>query len=202
MPKAKKDRVTRVLRQMKSEESFKVFEYHDDGVYCNVCASVLTSVTSWTLSNHLEKIKHKTIAKLKLSQLRITTAIQDQQEPTTNFAHDLVETFISADIPLYKLGDPKIKWLFETYAKEKLPSVNYARTRHLKKIYEEKVLKMQQSLAGHELWVSQYVLFFYFSNNQMLTEFCSIVKFQSTYIHIFCCVALIFHLLLPNLYYD
>jgi hypothetical protein len=157
MPKTRRERVARVLRQIKSGECSRVFEYHIDGVFCNVCASVLTSVTTWTLTSHLAKEKHKNNAKLKLSQTRITTTIEQQeQQPTSNFAYDLVETFISADIALHKLSDPKVQWLFETYAREKLPSVNCARTRLLKQIYDKKVLKMQESLEGHKLWVSNF----------------------------------------------
>lgn len=152
MPKTKKDRVSGVLHKFNSGRNYKIFEMHTEGVYCTVCACVLRSVTSWTLESHLTKLKHQSNAKLKLSQTQITTCIT--QQPVTNFAHDLVETFLAADIPLNKLSDPKIQWLFQTYAKENVPSVSTARTRYLKDIYDEKLTKMKEDLAGKKLWVS------------------------------------------------
>lgn len=153
MPKTKKDKVSRILNNISSSKN--TFTAHAEGVFCNVCSTVLRSVTAWTLDVHMKTPKHIANASRKLSQSQIQTAVSEE---TSTFAHDLVEAFVIADIPLNKLNDPQLQWLFETYAKQMPPSVTNARTRHLTKIYEKLMSQIQLSLVGKRLWVSQFSL--------------------------------------------
>lgn len=152
MPKTKKQRVSRVIDQLRPDD--RVFRLHSEGAFCQICAEVLKCATKNGLDNHVNTSKHRNNARRSLRQPQITEAAELPLKSVIDFEEALIKTFVAADIPLHKLGNMHVQNLFETHLGTKLPSIHKARTTYVPKIYSERVALLNAKLNGKQLWVS------------------------------------------------
>lgn len=72
----------------------------------------------------------------------------------SSFNKDLCKAFISANIPLKKLENPKFKTFLEIYTKNDIPSESTLRKRYVDDIYNETMDKIRKIISDKKIWVS------------------------------------------------
>ncbi|KAJ4437184.1 hypothetical protein ANN_17319 [Periplaneta americana] len=83
----------------------------------------------------------------------------DHQEPSTSnvkfeFIIDLCHSFISADIPVYKLKNEYFREFLEKYAQHTIPDGSTLRKMYALAFYHEKVQKIRYEIIYSPIWVS------------------------------------------------
>jgi len=118
-------------------------------LYCTICEVNVNHEKRSTVQKHRESAKHqkcidKVIPKPGQSFISLD-AIQSQNE----FTNKLVTAFLSANIPIYKVNNPELKYLF-TYIELNLPSVSACRSR-VNALADGEVSRIKQLLIGKKV---------------------------------------------------
>jgi hypothetical protein len=128
MPKTPKTGISKA-RAYSAEfpKEFKVTPRND--LYCNLCQVIVCHERRSTVSKHRESAKHNSMLNKKetLSTQQSFLNISENHSQT-ELADKIVEAFLSANIPLYKVRNLKIRDLF-TYLGRVVPSESTLRSR-------------------------------------------------------------------------
>ena len=99
--------------------------------------------------DHLIKGKHSENFRLKAE--RRFEEQNDSQD--TEIAQELVEAFLAADIPLFKLETPRLKAFLEKRCTFKLPSRRTLERTHVDRAYGKAISAIQADLKDSQYWV-------------------------------------------------
>jgi hypothetical protein len=116
---------------------------------CKLCQKTVNSDSKFTINAHLKSIKHlneRESLKEKREAGKNEQSLLDFDNKTIEFSKRVLEAFSSADIPLYKLRNKKMRFLFN-YMGNPLPSESTTR-RSVNILYEETIEKIRQLIKG------------------------------------------------------
>lgn len=129
--------------------------FQTDGVvlFCKICNKAVGCERKFQVDQHLKSTKHKELhgRRSEKTQPLITTSVA---AGLSKFSMDLCEAFISADIPLYKLNNPKLRDFLKTYTNEIIPHETSVRKAYIDEIYVRSLNKIKNALTDHFLWIS------------------------------------------------
>lgn len=127
-------------------------------LYCDACDMSVTCERKSQVDQHMKTQKHKRKAEEMLSRTKkarqtffsadITTG------PESTFYHELCDTFVSANIPLFKINHPKVRAFLKKYCKMNIPDESTLRKHYVTKIYETKLERLRTDLKDEYVWVS------------------------------------------------
>jgi hypothetical protein len=104
-------------------------------LYCNSCNKELAYDSDQgikTIKKHLESKSHAKAASLKSHQKRLNVKKIDDQ-----FEFDLMEAFASANIPIYKIQDLRLKKFLEKYTGRAILDESHYRKEVLPRIFDK-----------------------------------------------------------------
>lgn len=109
------------------------------------------------MDQHIGGEKHK----YKKEKSRELLLPKKQQKLNFNRNHqqipfyaDLCDAFVSADIPLHKLGNPKLSSFLIKNKKEKMPGRATLQKNYISKIYANTLNKIREKVAENAIWIS------------------------------------------------
>ena len=121
-------------------------------LFCKVCEKEIAADRKFLVDQHVSGAKH-----VKLATKRGETASQSVQQlvpfleasgKRSEFAMDLCNAFLAADIPLRKLDTLELKEFLERWTKKEVPSPVTLRLNSLKAVYDRKIDSIRQLLNG------------------------------------------------------
>lgn len=131
--KSKQQKVQKYVRTYSSE-----FTATPNGdLYCKCCSAIVQCEKQYTVDKHRATSKH-----LRKSE-ESTASVQQfiNVESKWDFARDVSKSFLSADIPLWKLRNPELRRLFARMG-HPLPSEETCRSR-INLLYDEEIGKLR-----------------------------------------------------------
>ena len=120
MPKAKPSNATKAKSYQQSHP--EDFILKEDKLFCKWCKVFVSCDKNFNVNSHLSGKKHKSYSRLHDQPLLNV----DAEKSGTSFSLLVTDAFLSADIPLYKLNNSKIRKLFESIG-HPLPSESTCR---------------------------------------------------------------------------
>ena len=156
----------KISKKVRLENYVKIFGsdvFKTDGnkIYCKVCDDAVSADQKCQIEQHTRSSKHKSALEKMRSgtsgvQQFISESFQSQVENNgkSEFEYDLCEAFISANIPLDKLENEKIKALIKKYTSYKVPAISTVRAKHLPKLYNKTLEIIREKIGEHKLWIS------------------------------------------------
>lgn len=157
MPK-EKENLSSFYRRV-TKEYQNVFRSDQSVLFCLVCdieiaAKQMSQVKQHvSTAKHLAGLKRKTTNENNTNQTLLTT-LNDANRDVGQFAIDLTDCFLKANIPLYTIRNPDVVKFVEKYTKYASPSEFTLRNKILPKIYDKCVGKMKQIANGKHIWAS------------------------------------------------
>lgn len=81
----------------------------------------------------------------------VVTAMNESNEMEEEFRNKLLDAFLSSDIPVYKLLNPKLRSSFQSSTSNK---ILYPRTlrRNIEAIYQEKIEKIVKKVENYDVF--------------------------------------------------
>lgn len=122
-------------------------------LFCKVCECSLKSSKLYNIEQHFNSVKHKSQVKKKESlptQSLLTNMVNDLNP----YNLDLCNTFLAANIPLYKINNAAVKEFLEKYIRRPVPSETVLRSKYLPTVYETYIRKLQIKAENKMIWVS------------------------------------------------
>ena len=129
-------------------------------LYCDACEMSISFERKSQVDQHLATKKHKR----KAEEMKLPGAKKPKQafvtaETTTTghgnqFFQDLCDTFVSANIPLYKVNHPKVVGFLKKYCKENVPDESTLRKHYVTQNYQAKLEKLRGDLKDEYIWLS------------------------------------------------
>ena len=146
MPKQKTSMKDKLRNVVKSNNEFII---QDEKLFCKPCGHFIncddfhlaTFVKSHICSKSHKLNKEKKISNQTLEQ-NLTRKTESEEDII--FKEKLTEAFISANIPLHKLNNPKLKSFLNEYLKKKIPDESTLRKNYVQKIYSKKVSEIKK----------------------------------------------------------
>ena len=124
-------------------------------IKCKICNSDLGSnkipPKRFQIKQHVETEMHLKNLQLKKSKQPM---IEFKTNEENNFNMDLCDTFVSCDIPLFKVNHVKMKNFFKKHFQINLPDESTLRKNYLTKIYDRSISEIKSKLINHKIWVS------------------------------------------------
>ena len=134
----------------------KVFFITNGKLRCLLCEVFVNTDQASRVAQHCHGHKHiKALEKLKnkpSKQLSIQL-FDSNDSANLQFARDTCRMFLSAIIPLHKLGHPAVKAYLSKYTGREPPSVTSARN-HQEQIYLGTIDEIRRSISNNYIWVS------------------------------------------------
>ncbi|XP_025198504.1 uncharacterized protein LOC112603549 [Melanaphis sacchari] len=135
-----------------------IFSIDKSVLFCKICEIKVNSDKKFNVSQHIKSDKHiKGLARyeyqINRKQQQLLTATSNISKKSS-FNKDLCEAFISANIPLNKLENPKFKTFLEVYTKNDIPSESTLRKGYVDDIYNETMDKIRKIISDKKIWVS------------------------------------------------
>lgn len=156
MPKIKVN-VSHRLRQYVQE--FKdTFSTDGKILYCQPCGKSIKADQRSQVTQHLSGNKHIIAASRSASKqvlLSETGPSSSHSQPSKSreFYSDICKTFISADIPLFKLNNKEVKNFLAKYTNFDPPDESTIRKHYLPKCYEETLRNIRAVCENEKIWV-------------------------------------------------
>lgn len=153
MPKPKTTNAARLRNFVKEFPDFKT-----DGnvLFCTICNKSILADKTFLVKQHIEGAKHLELKERRLhkesSQAFLSECTQPNKE--SQFHEKLCEAFVSADIPLYKIRNVKIKNLFENFTDYRVPSETILRSKYVKNLYVNCIQNIRKCVQNKYLWIS------------------------------------------------
>ena len=117
------------------------FSIHNDVLFCDICNVIKIYVPAEgiaPLKRHIRSRTHNDCVKLKSTQSRLNFTKQSNSPILESFDAKLVTAFAGANIPLYKLINPKIKAFLEEFTGRKIKDESFYRRNMLEEIFKSK----------------------------------------------------------------
>jgi hypothetical protein len=137
------------------EEIFKVDE---NVLYCKPCDKTIIGAADrrCVVTQHLETDRHR--YRLNRKRTSKQSILNQFTAPTQEFKQAifnkmLCDAFITADIPLNKLLNLKLKETLEQYTGLDVLTPTAYRQTYISKLCTESIREMQKDLKGHYLWI-------------------------------------------------
>ena len=135
----------------------EIFSTDGKVLLCKICEREVKADKKFLVVQHVKGAKHTALVEKKaqvasssVSQLKPFLEAAGKQ---SQFTLDLCDAFVSADIPLYKLDNPKLRSFFEKY-KHPIPCSATVRLNYLKIAYESRLDYIRNYVGDKQIWVS------------------------------------------------
>ena len=156
MPKIKST-LSAAIRQWIREYNRDAEVLLTDGkvVRCLVCEKDVSCKKKNHVDSHCNSASHvAALCRLKKSKLKqqtisSTTAAADA---SATLHRDLCEAFLCANIPMWKLENPKLKSFLETYTKKNIPNESTLRKNYVPKLFDETMAEVRRRVSGQYVY--------------------------------------------------
>lgn len=157
MPKIKPSKPCH-LRKIVSEFGENVFSTDGIILFCKLCETKVSADKRFTVIQHIGRDKHKRAAELAKkkregSQLLLaeSSSVVLSKKP---FYKELCEAFVSANIPLEKLNNPRFCQFLEKYTCHVIPDESTLRKNYIDDCFRETIEKIREIVKGKKILVS------------------------------------------------
>lgn len=128
-----------------------VLQTDGDSLICRVCSIKLNSDRKSQIDQHLLTKTHQlNVNSNSARQNQLPNMLEDNID--NDYARNLTEAFVAADIPLYKLNNPKLVTFLEKYTKRKTPSERTCR-RHIESLYQSTLEQIRKEIGNSPIYV-------------------------------------------------
>ena len=157
MPK-EKETLSSFYRRV-SKEYQNVFRTDNSVLFCLICDCEVPAKQICQVRQHLSTKKHLASVKRKSSvenrsNQTLLTTLNENRTDVSQFAIDLADCFIKANIPLFAIRNPAVVNFIEKYTKYASPSEFTLRNKILPKIYDDTIQKMKDFAKNKHIWVT------------------------------------------------
>ena len=148
--KMPKERVKLCSKARMYEREFgKEFQVNPSNeLFCILCNTTVNCEKRFRVTKHRQSAKHQ---RSLLPSTTTTTKQLFLPQPKKEFKAKLVETFLTADIPLKKLQNSRVRELF-TDLGQAVPSESACRT-HVATLAEQEMDRIKKKLAGKDIFM-------------------------------------------------
>lgn len=156
MPKIKPS-VSVHLKQLVSEFGDNVFSTDGSILYCKLCETKVAAERRFTVTQHIGREKHvRALQRVssKAATQRLLPSVASTSGKSSQFSKELCDVFVSANIPLFKLNNPKLRGFLEKHTNQEIPDESTLRKNYLPQCYEETLNKIRCGTRGKKIWVS------------------------------------------------
>ena len=112
---------------------FKCLTRRAQKLICTLCPTEMSYGTRSQVIQHIKTERHKSKQQLFERQTLLSNCPQ-----TNYFAIDLCNAFLSANIPIEKIGNTQLKTFLEKYTKNVIPTPSNIRNNYITSSYETK----------------------------------------------------------------
>lgn len=116
-------------------------------LYCNLCSKIVDHSKRFPVDRHRLSDKHQRLLNLQ----QPSTSQQFIKIPQIDFTKKVTEAFLSADIPLYKLRNPKLRELF-TCTGHPLPSEQSCRNK-IPELFSTEMERIKNIVQGKHIFM-------------------------------------------------
>lgn len=157
MPK-EKENLSSFYRRVAREHQ-NVFRSDKSVLFCMVCDSNVAAKQMSQVTQHLSTAKHLAGLKRKAADPNqpnqsLLTTLNENRPDVGQFAMDLTDCFVKANIPLSNIRNSAVVQFIEKYTKYASPSVFTLRNKILPTIYDDNIGKMKRIADGKYIWAS------------------------------------------------
>lgn len=156
MPR-RKESVTSKLQSYVKLCGSDIFSTDGSVLLCKICEREVVADRKSQVTQHLNGAKHRSKLEKKSSDFSNVVQLSTFLQPSakqSQYSMELCDTFLSADIPLHKLDNEKLKKFLEKWTRQETPAAATLRKGYIKAAYEGKLNLIRSSLSGKLLWVS------------------------------------------------
>lgn len=159
MPKVKPSKRTQ-LNSFVREFGPKIFTTDGSILFCTSCSKTISAERRFNVEQHCNSDKHKKNLSLKddsekRQTLLFKNAAEDPQlTRKSEFASDLCDMMMSADIPINKLNNPKFENFLTKWTNQHVPSESTIRKNYVGSVYENVLEKIRLAIGDNKIWVS------------------------------------------------
>ena len=150
--------ISKWLNAYNTSENYP-FEYNtvSKTFWCKSCEKAVPAGQKSQLEQHKKSEKHSSNLNLKRKLVQSKLEFKDAKKPCSReevVGQKLCDTFLAANIPLFKLEHPKLRGFLEEHIGITIPSESTVRKKHLPKSYETAIDMIKKDLDGKRLWMS------------------------------------------------
>ncbi|PSN30719.1 hypothetical protein C0J52_22188 [Blattella germanica] len=157
MPKQKLS-TSSYLRQYVTEFGEEVFSNDGRVLFCKVCEIKVAADKQFTVQQHIGREKYlkgfKILNKRKVSQLLLKQTASTSNSKSSLFFKESCEVFVSANNPLGKLNNSKLRNFLECHTGHTIPDESTMHKNYLIKCYEDTLNHIHQYVNGKKIYVS------------------------------------------------
>lgn len=159
MPPVKLSRSS-VLRKYVTEFGSDNFSEDGQVLFCLSCERSIASDKKFQVVQHLNTAKHKQNAARKsaLRQKFVSTSFREQVDvpggSRDSFGKELCSAFISANIPLWKVNNTKLKTFLEKHTNKRVPDESTLRKTCVTECFNEVITDIREALKNENIWIS------------------------------------------------
>lgn len=110
--------------------------------------STLVTNVSWNefslVASHAAALKRTTETNSKQSTLPVMSRKETERN---TFYKDLCDSFLAANVPLWKLNNPKLKSILEKYTSQRTPDESTLQKNYVPVLYDETMEKVRRSIG-------------------------------------------------------
>lgn len=157
MPKIKPSTATH-LKQIISEFGEDIFSTDGKILFCKICEVKVAAEKRFTVQQHIGRDKHKNgiqnISERKTFQVLLAQSASTSKGSSSKFYKELCEVLVSANIPLCKLNNFKLRDFLGRYTGHSIPDESTLRKNYIPQCYEETIRKIRERVCGKKIFVS------------------------------------------------
>ena len=148
MPKVKTTYAYKIQSIVK-EFPDQYMERINNQLYCNLCNCAVSCNKRFLVDSHRNTSKHQKVFGSRSENLNSQTSQTFLRSSDTDFVEKITKAFLSADIPLYKLNNTRIKNLFRNG--HRLPSETTCR-RTVLQLSEDELKRMRNAVHDKQIF--------------------------------------------------
>lgn len=157
MPKIKPSKAAH-LRKIISEFGEDIFSTDGQILFCKICEVKVAGDKRFTVQQHVGRDKHvrgiQNISKRKTSQMLLAQNASTSKGTSSKFYQDLCEVLVSANIPIWKLNNRKLRDFLERHTGHSIPDESTLRKNYIPHCYDETMRRIRQQVSGKKFFVS------------------------------------------------
>lgn len=150
-----------VFKAGKLVEAFggNVFAADGSVVLCKLCCKSFPDARKFTLDQHVKSKTHQDALKRQeaskgAKQQLLTASMSAGSSKRSDFFLDLCRAFTSADIPLHKLSNKRLRDFFEKYMNRPIPDRTTLQKNYVPLVYEETLSRIRAAIGASNIWIS------------------------------------------------
>ncbi|CAK5038840.1 unnamed protein product [Meloidogyne enterolobii] len=124
-------------------------------IFCNACSQQVPATKSFHLRQHSETAKHQSnLKRYGSEQQQLISSSFSRSETSDTFLEELCDSFLAANIPLWKLTNEVLREFLSKYCKRIIPDESTLRKKYVDICYQKAMARIRVEVGSGYVWAS------------------------------------------------